>query len=65
MRRVGFEVEEPQDLERGGVYFGNDTEVTHLWKHWTKLSEGGFQILFHFAPAPLSPLLETAAGERG
>ena len=66
MRRVGFEVEEPQDLDRGGIDFSNDTEVTHLWKHWTKLSEGGFQLLFHFAPPALpSPLSETAAGERG
>ena len=66
MRRVGFEVEEPQDLDRGGIDFSNDAEVTHLWKHWTKLSEGGFQLLFHFAPPALpSPLSETAAGERG
>ena len=50
MSRLGFQTDEPQDLNTGGANFENEEEVVALWRRWARLRAAGFQLVFHMAP---------------
>ena len=50
MARLGFQTDEPQDIDTGGANFEHEEEVVSLWRRWARLRAAGFQLVFHMAP---------------